>query len=131
MRVIRISFRGFVESDMFVKLLENPPEIEDFVKKSVTGVGHEQKTGKIWGNTLLKKKKVLAGADAHLVWQHFTFGFPIAVMTSNRDCHHSRVKTSQIILVLEFQGSSVGWKSRSWPNESKMVSRRAETSTNH
>ena len=49
---------------------------------------------------------MLAGADAHLVWQHFTFGFPIAVMTSNRDCRRSRVKTSQNLLVLEFQGSS-------------------------
>ena len=73
----------------------------------MSGVGHEQKTWKIWGNTLCKeRKREIAGSDAHLVLQHFTFGFPIALMTSNRDCHHSRVKTSQIILVLEFQGSS-------------------------
>ena len=43
MRVIRISFRGFVESDMFVKLLGNPPEIKSLCKKSVTSVGREQK----------------------------------------------------------------------------------------
>ena len=65
-----------------------------------------KKLGKSEEIHYVKKQKVLAGSDAHLVWQHFTFGFPIAVMTSNRDCHHSRVKTSQIILVLEFQGSS-------------------------
>ena len=65
-----------------------------------------KKLGKSEEIHYVKKQKVLAGSDAHLVWQHFTFGFPIALMTSNRDCHHSRVKTSQIILVLEFQGSS-------------------------
>ena len=56
MRVIRISFRGFVESDMFVKLLGNSPEINSLCEKNVVWFMNKT-TWKIWGYSLCRERK--------------------------------------------------------------------------
>ena len=51
--------------------------------------------------TVCNNRKKENRSDAHLFWQHFAYGFPVAIKTSYCDHCHSRVKRKVKIKIMK------------------------------